>query len=92
MSVRAWQPIATAPKDGIPVLLLGHSWDNESLPAACIGKWIEQTREYWEQTDHNTQKRREETEGHWSSRNADDWIDFSVTHWMPLPQLPTEEG
>jgi hypothetical protein len=67
-----WQPIATAPRDGMPVLL--YSPDSRE-PQVAIGFWLEDEDpaesgwyDYW--------------------NDSAPPIDADPTHWMPIPAAP----
>jgi hypothetical protein len=74
-----WQPIATAPKDGRPILIwdptqggpnesAGKTYDNRNY---AIGYWrVWQSGGKWM----------------WGNRNSSYYVE--PTHWMPLPPPP----
>jgi len=73
-----WQPIETAPKDGTELLLFGaFAWNG-----------------YDDQTmTGSTVGRWDSDERAWVASNANPYVDYGEpTHWMPLPDHPTEEG
>lgn len=71
-----WQPIETAPRDGKDFVGLGRNWGDPD-------------GEYHAHVVHFTEN--ESTEGDWYGRGADGIrVRFAyLTHWMPLPPLPT---
>lgn len=77
-----WQPIETAPKDGMRVLLYDPKCD-----VAISGLWH----------DDPGKNTPDGYEPAWSWWVADDdlllWDDGTApTHWMPLPPPPTEDA
>lgn len=72
-----WQPIETAPKDGLgfgPMLLCGHV-DSRWIR---FGRWDPMGRRWlYSGTNERSQ---------WSMKEGD-----APTHWMPLPSPPTED-
>lgn len=77
-----WQPISTVPKDGTIVLL-------HQDGTVRAGAWVDTSYESEELVEKRGNQRVYEivrTEaGHWT---CDDIYD--PTHWMPLPEPPTE--
>lgn len=68
-----WQPIATAPKDGTEIVLLGSLPSTPKKLRSTIGKWCDKEEDSpawvkgWP----------------WSSPGYSD--EFLPTHWAPLP-------
>jgi hypothetical protein len=79
-----WQPIETAPREFIWVLLTGglmdSDWDNYGdNPPAVVGQFIclcddNDTEGYWQYTAFHSFEIRGEY--------------YEPTHWMPLPEPP----
>lgn len=67
-----WQPIKSAPKNGTELLL----FSGESRDQVMIGHWSEAEDAAYSAADG------------WYTRDAGDYIDVKVTHWMPLPGPP----
>ena len=73
-----WQPIETAPKDGIAVLLYAEREGWEGMPRIVCGlygglgpRWT--------------------IYGCGPTRHGEQWLDTCVpTHWMPLPEPPKD--
>ena len=90
-TVMTWQPIETAPKDGRAVLLL--SAEDRSVgigPRVAIGFW-NPDGDSW--VDRYGQMGGDcytlAVTGNWLSEGG--WFQpDEVTHWMPLPPLPSE--
>jgi len=53
-----------------------------------VGRYKQETSEWWDQTNKTTQKLRKEVREYWESV-IEGWID--VTHWQPLPEPPESE-
>lgn len=71
---RGWQPIATAPKDGTTILLYGEG-------AVTVGGWMSAADQGAEPDEEYLI-----AAGWWSL----DLRDNAPTHWMPLPDPPSE--
>lgn len=80
-----WQPIETAPMDGLRVLLYqadAREWGGQDSEPVFIGYWHE-----WPERRH--------TNAFATATNPGDWLDASghgcwrPTHWMPLPEPPS---
>jgi hypothetical protein len=73
-AVPRWRPIESAPKDGTPVLILS---EHDSGPYISIRRWVS---------------------ANWIGGPASGWADefcqlrrgLNPTHWMPLPEPPTD--
>lgn len=67
-----WQPIDSAPKDGMPILV-------SAAGEICVAAWTEGFKEGgwvgW-------------VMGHGAVACEDDWYRVEPTHWMPLPEPP----
>ena len=70
-----WQPIETAPKDGVNVLLSERYNDTP-----CVGFWRTNPGEWVANVSNYTTR--------WDSRVVSDISSALVTHWMPLPKPP----
>jgi hypothetical protein len=92
----AWQPIATAPKDGRALLLLSAGYTREGIahPPKChIGQrdsegtsWVDENGQCGRLADNCYTLA---TTGIWLSGGG--WFQPNeVTHWMALPMLPQE--
>lgn len=87
--VMEWRDIASAPKDGTPILLYiepvdeGYllGWNPARLITQVIGWW-----EYWGWTSHLMEEGTADTEGHSSPYQ----ITIRPLFWMPLPAPPTD--
>ena len=81
-----WQPIETAPKDGTLVIA---AWDAETDPSPEVERiWIV-TAAYWmEGFDGSV----EEPAYPHAWMQADECIPVEPTHWMPLPEPPTDSS
>lgn len=69
-----WQPLATAPKDGTPILGLYHDSKGFQVGIAswgrkCMGSTSKSWVCYWAGRDHSE--------------------DYKLILWMPLPEPPT---
>lgn len=73
----AWQPIATAPKDGTRVLI----WGPNSDTVVC----------YWNEWAHEPKWQPAAVEASGAQGYPDVTIRGEPTHWMPLPAAPTQE-
>lgn len=74
-----WQPIETAPKDGVPILAWGYMHDDG-------GPWFADRRSFMGEMPNWHVLFYKDGTG-WVG-----WLDGSVdgpTHWMPLPPPPT---
>ena len=74
-----WQPIESAPKDGTPVLLFDPVFQRH------IGSFVEEWYKTEYVPEHRTYTRQKWV--CWSNRTN---LDFKPTHWMPLPEPPTD--
>lgn len=85
-----WQPIETAPLDGVTVILFVpgvNSWSRpDGLPDFVLGAWeVFLNKGKWVSDIC-------EIEGGWESTGEYMVpIDLHPTHWMPLPPPPSEE-
>lgn len=81
-----WKPIESAPKDGTWIVAITPESIEDGRPSPFVftTRWIETKVAYWEQEDADTQKRVIKDESHWADYE-------SPTHWMPLPDPPTDE-
>lgn len=77
--VNEWQPIETAPRDGVPILLHGGNLSGEFYlnrrNKGCVIGFFADGKQYW--ICSNT-----------------DYYEVEIehpTHWMPLPQPPKEK-
>lgn len=75
VSVPAWQPIETAPKDGLPVLVIVA---DATQPQAMVAHWAAETWRCGLREDWDAGTRAPEYYG---------YVD-GATHWMPLPAAP----
>lgn len=78
-----WQPIETAPKNGMWVLLLvpkSCQEDDRPVPWIEMARWVEEFYEDWEQVSETRKERRVQDRSHWS-------IYETPTHWMPRPTM-----
>lgn len=71
-----WQPIETAPRDGTTILITFKRID---------GKWLIQAGFFKERSDGSVGWALYQVGRHWWSIS-----NFEATHWMPLPDPPTE--
>lgn len=72
---RTWQPIATAPKNGISILVTS-DWIDANQPfIPTVTRWVQ-----WIEDGIRVGAR-----GNWQS------CDYRPTHWMPLPAAPVTE-
>jgi len=78
-----WQPIDTAPKDGVRVLLVDAYGDID------IAAYEEEIEERFVLTDPSKKsyEKVREIVGYWNTENV-----FNPTHWMPLPDPPKENS
>ncbi len=78
----AWQPIATAPKDGTWFLICRADEGYESFEVGCYDPLVSHT--YVEAETPGLYRREE--------RQAYEWRGFNnfhrATHWQPLPEPP----
>ena len=79
MTSQSWQPIETAPKDGVEILLRDDVCKTHSL-----GRWGKTNVGYeawWATAD-----------GHSVIETQSDfgieYLEINPTHWMPLPEAP----
>ena len=86
MTVLAWRPIATAPKDGTAILL-HFQWDTNPVPECNDVNTV--VASWWaEEPDENGEL------GDWicyMDLPRDPACPFKPTHWMPLPDPPPVE-
>jgi hypothetical protein len=70
-----WRPIETAPKDGTAILI----WPTK--------------REFNQRNDNliSYVVRWNDREQGWIEAEGEEYDSFSPTHWMPLPEPPTED-
>lgn len=75
-----WQPIETAPKDGTPIIGLSPM---DKFSGGVIGvQWIPVTyKKYWGGEF--------KLGGYWA-RSCHTQVVETPTHWIPLPELPTQ--
>lgn len=81
----AWQPIATAPKDGSRLLLFS------TRDGVSLGAWNTIKYKRWELVDDNTQKAvGVDDHSGWYGSNGEgiEICAVTLTHWMPLPDGP----
>lgn len=78
-----WQPIDTAPKDGVRVLLV------DAYGNVDIADYEEEIEERFVLTDpgKKSYEKVREIVGYWNTENV-----FNPTHWMPLPDPPKENS
>lgn len=81
-----WKPIETAPKDGTWILVTGDVYDplSDGPPHVRFTRWVSETTEHWEQVSARRQELVSEDTSHW------DCCDMQPTHWMPLPNPPSD--
>lgn len=79
LATNGWQPIETAPRDGSDVLLFEVY---ERLPA--IGWWCEKKGRWYANTEVY------DVDG--NACIIDKLYNDGITHWMPLPSAPVQEG
>ena len=86
MMMTTWQPIETAPKDGIILGLIGDSIPD--LPFVAVLQWWDAAT--WYELGWADDELAEPGNGAWAawSRDGDDWSMHAPTHWMPLPPPP----
>ena len=74
-----WQPIETAPKDGSCVLVFPGIWNNTpcSIARWDDNKYANNPRPFWRRLD--------------AMGSVSRSLYNPPTHWMPLPEPPTEE-
>lgn len=74
-----WQPIETAPKDGTPILVWAKgSWSIAHLSRVrSSGEWIAMAAG-------------DEAIRHQYENGDEDYVVVVPTHWMPLPDPPSE--
>lgn len=76
----AWQPIETAPKDGTHILLFP-----ALLGVPLVARWEKPTPTFMMPRApaicHN---------GYWRAALTSKATPYTPTHWMPLPEPPTE--
>jgi len=87
--IGAWQPMSTAPKDDVPVLLYCPGLKGNAAQEIVVGVW---------RFDANRR-----SFGYWVSdvgqldqgfAETGPWIEYSELHpkmWMPLPTCPVEK-
>lgn len=80
-----WRPIATAPKDGAPVLLT--KWRSRGA-----GGWQMTVAKWSTRTAKKDKGFVEEGWLHTLMANPTALLRWAPTHWMPLPPAPTGEG
>lgn len=74
-----WQPIETAPKDGVEVLL----WWPEFMPHVLVGRYV--VREYF------VNGKADPVRAGWESNGVFEMPGrprCEPSHWMPLPEPP----
>lgn len=76
----SWQPIETAPKDGAAILVYGRN-SFACEPYMGVRQWFSWPSGGGVWAEPNI-----------SAHDLDDWLDDEITHWMPLPQPPAQEG
>jgi hypothetical protein len=76
-----WQPIETAPKDGIRVLIVNEDGDIDI--ASYIEKWAEELEFVRKAKDGDVYRTTKIDVGYFDSG-----FTFCPTHWMPLPEPP----
>lgn len=69
-----WQPIETAPKDGTKIIIL------ENTGRVQVARWCVPASSY-HQADWYVSL---------TGSSTDDWPTLTVTHWLPIPNLPHE--
>ena len=84
-----WQPIETAPKDGTEILAL--------YPVTVHGvRKADYSIVRWERTHNSIHRWVAQADGQRAIESqGDTWTDYIepfVTHWMPLPEPPSEKG
>ena len=86
-----WKPIATAPKDGTPILIWqpdgGWFPNGKERHYECRGGSID-TSKYVEYDNHHFAIGYWRPWGGWGNRNS---AYVNPTHWMPLPPPPCNE-
>lgn len=86
----SWQPIASAPKDGSPMLMycpeLNRRVDPPELAAnTIIGFWLDASWRSIECEDFGCMG---SSQTGWMS--SMEWIEINPTHWMPIPEPPKQ--
>lgn len=76
---QTWQPIATAPRDGNPIIVIGFS-DNARIPVTVFWSVAE---DGWCFDDGENCYLRADYQ--YAAMKV-----YSPTHWMPLPQPPLD--
>ena len=73
-----WQPIETAPTDGTCVLVYPPLWNNRvcSIARYDADSYCKKPKPFWRRDDDMGQKTRSQA--------------VPPTHWMPLPDPPSE--
>lgn len=89
-----WQPIATAPKDGTPILIFQpdrsrchHMPDGALGPNECLYRTDDPRLQWYD--DNRWAIGYWRPWGGWGNRNS---ATVTPTHWMRLPLPPTEES
>ena len=80
---REWQPIETAPKDGVTILIT----DGRSVAAGCWAPQLHGDDFAWAFVDDWSQADAEE-----EAVKPNAFRTGSVTHWRPLPTPPAGEA
>ena len=80
-----WQPIETAPKDGTKIL----AYDPDGIhdPVYAVICWYVHETDFFEEMEGGLYKKSANKTAWWDGAS---YLPFNATHWMPLPEPPTE--
>lgn len=94
MTESEWRPIATAPKDGQPIIL-GRAGNDDVCPFSGQGRWYEEDHDGPDNMGHDAGFLDDEFQFFRCARSfgnpAYQSTGTQPTHWMPLPKPPNTD-